>query len=1709
MRLFRTLALILLAALAMPAAPVGAFQLPGLQRDASNYLVELRRRFPAGGSPQQRAQAEQRAQNAERARDWAGAAAAWEERIGMGQVTAEHWMALGRAQMNRTPPEATRALQAGWFAFSLVGAGPAEVPSLLLMAEALRRLDRPVQMIEALEAVVEREPDEPRHRQQLAAARRAAGMLVRSVATEPDAEPARACLTFTVAPARRTDWQPGDWIRADPPIPNLAVERDGDALCVAGLPWGRSTRLILRSGLPGEDRMALRQDTPVTIAMPNRQARIAFDTRAFILPRGQEARVSVATVNVNTLHLRVMRVTERNLVAIRRTWTPGEAMGYWTADDIPEELGRQVWEGRAEVPRFEANRTQRTAIPLPEALRGFGPGMFVLVARQGDGGAGTGGDERAMAVLPIIATDLGLIAWRGADGLAVQVRGLGDARPKPGVRVALMARNNDVLAEATTDDAGLARFGAPLLRGRSGLAPVAVHAEAGDDLAALSLEAASFDLSDRGATGRPHPGPLDAFVWLDRGIFRPGETVNIAALLRDGGGAPADVPVRIRVKRPNGQVFAEAVPQRQGGASITWPLRLSANAQFGQWSIELLTDPDAPPIGTAQFRVDAFVPRRLDVQIGQVPPQLVPGRPFEVPVTARFLYGAPGAGLSGNAELRLRPDPEPFERWRGWRFGVATETFEPDLQTYEMEETDDQGRTTLSINLGQAPDTTRPLRADISVSITEPGGRESRARFEAPVRPRGNLVAVRPAFSDDAINEGTEAAFDIAAVSPEGDAVPATLRMRLVRERPNWRIVVRGSIARYETVWRDEPVDAQEVRVAPQQPIRFARTLPFGRYRLEVTDANGLGITSIRFRSGWAGVDAAEMPDRVDVSADRRAYRGGETARIRIQPPFAGMASVAVLTDRLVSIREVAVSADGAEVEVPVDAAWGPGAYVAVTVFRPGEVRQGSPGRGLGLAWIGLDPAARQLAVTIESPERIRPRQRIALPVRVAGAQGPVRLTLAAVDEGILRLTNFVSPDPVPHYTGRRRLGIDIRDDYGRLIAPAEGELAALRQGGDEAGVPAGFQPPQRVVSLFSGVVETDASGAATVTFDIPDFAGELRLMAVAWETNRIGAASRPMTVRDEVVAEALLPRFLAPGDEARLPVLIHNVELPAGEVVAELRTEGPLEIAGPARLTANLQTGARAQPVTALRATGSGEGVIRLAVTGPNNFRVEREARITIRSSRSTLTEIASAEIAPGTEIPLSPPIARFVPGTWRATASFGAAVRYDPAAMLRAVEFFPLACTEQVGSRALALSSAMDETGGDARAERLQRAVDAILDRQRYDGAFGLWSAQGEAEQWLTAFATEVLIRARNAGATVPEGALREALRFLEEAAEDASEDTPDGRAVQAYRLHALALAGQVRLGAARRLMERLNDMPTQLSRAQLGAVFARGGDRARAEQAFAAALAATGRRYWSLDFGTAARDALATALLLKESGLLPDRLTALLATLPGPEFRPQVTSTQEQGWAVAAAVALGQNMRALRVGLGDRTLESRGVALASLAGNATARNLGDAPVFSAVSITGVPTQPMPAERAGLRLRRQFFALDGQPLDLSRLRQGQSFILLIEAQSETGESHQAMIQQGLPAGWEIADRLGPGDVPNMQWLGTLTETVAQPALDDRYAAAVELTQGQSFARLAVRIRAVTAGRFELPGGEVADMYRPAIHARQNTVRVAVLPAD
>ena len=1691
---------VMLLTLAIGAARADEFTLPGLAADTNAYVALLTKRFPAGGTPQARRQAEAQADAATRKNDWAAAAAALETRVALGDAGPEFWLALAQAQLRRTPPDATRALQAAWQNFSNVDSGAPEIPALLLMADALLTLNRPAQAIQALEAATERAPDDAALRQRLADTRHTVGVLVSRVRAEPETDPPRACISFTSPPTRRDDFHPADWVRLEPAVPGAAVTHEADQICISGLPSGATTRIVLLAGLPGEDGLALVKQTALNVAMANRRPRIDFDTRLFVLPRGQTPTISMSTVNLSSVQLTLARLSERNIVAFVRENRLGQPVNSWAADQIGTETGRIVWQGTAAVPQWEQNRVAHTALPLPEALNasgpGAGPGLYALTAAAGDGTPNAQG-----AVQMILRTDLAPTVWRGADGLTVQVRGFSDVLPRAGVKLRLIASNNDILAETVTDADGVGRFAAPLLHGDGPMAPRAIHAfGADDDFTMLDLNGAAFDLADRGVAGMPDPGPLDAFVWLDRGIYRPGETVQVMALLRDDAGKSVTLPARVTIRRPNGQVFQETTPPPGPDGSLYLPVKLSPSSPVGTWTVEVRADPAAPPIGRTDFRVDAFVPDRMAVELGPTAGPLVVGHQYSLPIAARFLYGAPGAGLTGKAGLRLVQDDAPFPALAGYRIGLENEAYAPDRKDTDLPETDAQGHTTYTISIPRAPDTSFALKAAIDVVINDPSGHGSRATTEIKLRPAAPLIGIKPLFKGRAVDAGSEAGFDIVAVDPDGKPVAMAAKLRLVRERPDWRLVMHNSLASYETVWRDEPMRTLEVQIPAGAPLHFADKLDFGRYRIEVLEATGLAATSLRFRSGFVSSDSPDVPDQVDVSAEHAIYPPGGTARIHITPPFAGKATLLVLTDRVQMLRTLDVAEGGTDVDVPVSADWGSGGYVTVHLFRAAADGKSRPRRAIGLTWIGLDPAARKLDVAFDTPEKLAPRARAMIPIRTAPRAW---VSLAAVDEGILRLTSFTSPDPAAHYLGRRTLGIDIRDDWGRLIAPGEGLATALHQGGDASFVLPDV--PQKTVTLFTPPMQADADGKLAIPLDLPDFAGQIRLMAVAWNGSRIGAGSQDVRVVDPLVAEPLLPRFLAPGDQARLTVLLQNLDLPTGEDVATVSVDGPLSLSGPARLAATLAPMAQATPFTLLTATGAGRGVIKLDVTGPGGFQVHRESAITVRPSRGVATSVVGAELAPGAEVALAPPIGAYLPGTWRASASFGGVVRYDVAGMVQALENYPMNCVEQATSRGLPLALLPDgPMAGPDRAGQLQRAVGFVLDRQRFDGGFGLWSAEGDAEPWLSVYATEFLLRARDAGAAVPAEALKDAMKFVADAA-DSSGNDPDALAEQAYRLYVLALAGQGRPGAARVMAARIDRLPTPLAKAQLGAALALAHDPARAEVAFAAALAAPARKWWELDYGTALRDQAAIALLLKQSGVAPERLQTLLAAMPGPNLDPATLSTQEQAWTAAAGAVLGRDGHAAKIALDGKNEPTAPVVTVALTGPATAHNLDDRAVWESVSVTGVPVVPLPAARAGMRISRQFLNLDGTPLDLEHLKQNTVFVLLLEGRAEDGQAHQALVQHGLPAGWELAGRFGGGDTPGPSWLGKLTAPEAQPAADDRYAAILALTKDNPDFRLAVRVRAVTPGVFELPGAEVGDMYRPGVFARQAAGKITV----
>lgn len=1725
----RRLCLLILFVLVVAPAAAQTFSPPGLSGEAAAYAQEIRSRAPAQQSEAVRKAALERAQRAGQNGQYQQAVGALEEAIAHGDNRGATWLVLSLAWTSGTLDNVQRAMQAAYQAFVVSRDGAVKRQSLERLAGLFdQRLSQPILALDALETARRFGDLSEAEQSRLVSLRERVGLRLQGTDVQYEGETPTACFTFSYPLAKAESIRFDDFLAVEPAVP-LTTKVYDRRLCVTGITHGMVAKVMFRQGLPGEEGVRLNAPLTETVRVPDRSPVAAFRGNAFILPKGSTGGVPLETINLDQVRLTVFRINDRNLIREINAGNVTRTLYEYSARDLAQENGELIWEGTIRItgPR---NERVTTAVPVREAIGDLAPGLYVMMGEPE--GVSSEFQPWQKATQWLMVSDIGLTSMRGADGIDAFARSFANAEPLEGIELVLVARNNKELGRAVTDSIGRAHFPAGLVRGDGGNRPAALMAYgASDDFAVLDLTRAAFDLSDRGVSGRKTPGPLDAFLYTERGVYRPGETVHVTALLRDDETRAVDrFPLTVKVLRPSGTEFYRGVVPASGAGGHALPIGLTRTAPMGRWTINAYGDPEDDPIGTVTFQVEDFVPERLAVEVAPSVPFLVPEESADAIVDARFLYGPPGAGLGGKAEVSLGPDAQPYSEWRGYRFGLARENTTARLVNLEFPTTDETGRARVPVVLPPLPDTTRPLKAEIRVEVTEPGGRPTRARVEIPVRHQPFQIGIKPGFEGGAIAENGLAAFDLVALDPTGTPVAVQgARYELVAEHHQYQWYFEDGQYNYRTIVSEEQIDDGAIAFASDGPesMEFG-PLPYGRYRLEVFHEETGVATSLKFSAGW-WVDPSDddTPDRVLVAADQEVYEPGEQARIRITPPFAGNALVTVLTDRVHSATEVAVPEDGATINVPVSAEWGPGAYITVSLFRPPvEGRDRLPLRAIGLTWVAVDPAARSLNVAIEGPDLVRPRGPASIPVRVAASDGEalgeeVFLTLAAVDEGILRLTGYQSPDPLAHFFGKRSLGIDIRDDYGRLIDTIKGPTGELRQGGDAGGASLPVVP-FRVVAMFQGPVKVGPDGLAFVTLDIPDFNGEARLMAVAFGKTRLGSSSRPLTIRDPLVAEMTTPRFLAPGDISTLTLSLHNVEAPAGPVQVAVETQGPLAVEG-ARFSLALAQGERQTIERPLIANGAGIGDIRLRVEGPDGATIVRDFQITVRPARPVETLFMVRQLEPGATARIeAATLAGYLPGTGALSVTYGSAPPFDVPGLLGALDRFPYGCTEQVISRALPLLYVNDIVMGmgdvastdEALPARIDRAIGQVLDKQRYDGALGLWSGYGDPEPWLSAYGGEFLVRARMEGQAVPDAPLESLLTWLRSHAIDGPTD-PAGLASRAYALHVLALARVATPGPIRYFYHAFGErLPTPLAKAQVAAALARLGYREEAGRVFDEALENLSRDYWQEDYGTTVRDAAALVLLLAEAGLADSRLPTLIDRMPMAEAAVKETNTQEQAWLVVAADALMSRGGGLNLSVTGTSLPQRDPVylvptIMELSDGIAVRNLGRQAVWEAVSVKGVPLEARPAAREGLAIKRYFFNRDGTPLNLDAIRQNDVFVMVLEGESNTGVYHQAIAVHPMPAGWEIENsNLGASGTGDLPWLKDLTTPRSVQARDDRFVAAVDLSSSSPRFKLAFLVRAVTPGTYELPGGHLEDMYKPRFFARQAPGRIAVLPA-
>lgn len=1506
-----------------------------------------------------------------------------------------------------------------------------------------------------------------------------------------------------------------DFIRAE--TTGLSAEAEDRQLCVDGLRHGERYRIAFRAGLPAANGETLQKTVELNVYVQDRDASARFSGRAYVLPQRPDATVPVITVNTARLDVKIFRVGDRNVLRAMDDNLFAKPISRWDMQGFTETLGQEIWSGTAEI-SGELNREVTTALPVGDAILEAQPGVYALTARAPDTP-----DADTIATQWFIITDIGIATLEGNGGLHVFARSLKTAEAMEGATVRLVSKSNIVLGEAVTDAEGRATFGAELASGTGSAAPALVTVEMGTDYAFLDQDAAEFDLSDRGVEGRPPAPPIDVFLTTDRGAYRPGETIHTTLLARDHTSAAlTGVPLTLDLIRPDGVRYRRLLATGTGAGGYVTSLDLPANAARGSWKLRVLADREAPPLLEEPVLVEDFVPEKIDFDLSLAQDVVRLDSSPTLSVDARYLFGAPGAGLAIEGTVRLKAVSE-LAGFPGFAFGSHEAEFHTVTAGIGGGETGPDGRARIALDLPQVDTPDKPLEMETVLRLRDGSGRPVERRISAPVAPAAPLIGIKPLF-DGAVSEGAEARFAVLAVGRDGrqmDLGTAEWVINRLNIRYQWYNQY-GSWS-YEPIVRRERVASGSLTLTAEGAATISAPVEWGRYEVKVIHRDApFTQSSTRFSAGWYASGAADdTPDLLDVGLDRPAYAVGDTVSLRLVSRFDGVARISVLSDRLIATEAVPVTRGDNTIAVQVTEDWGAGAYVTASVVQPmGQAADRSPARALGLAYAPVDPGRKALSVAFESRPEATPRESYEAVLKVAGVQPgeTAHATIAAVDVGVLNLTRFAAPDPSGHYFGQRRLGVELRDLYGRLIA-ADGVPGRLRSGGD-GGAGAGMQSPppnEEVLALFSGPLTVGPDGTVRHRFDLPDFNGTVKLMAVVWSDTGIGEAEQDVLVRDPVVLSAFAPRFLTPGDRSRIRLEMTHAFGPTGAFELTLGTSAGLAMEGGTRTVRLTEDGQKLTLDLPVEATAPGAPRFEAFLKTPDGRVLSKSITLAVQWNDPEIARQTRVSLAPGETLTLDDAaLSGLRTGTASATLALGPLARFDAPGLLSALDRYPYGCTEQVTSRAMPLlyfeqlSSALGLADKAQVRERVDQAVRQVLSNQSSNGAFGLWRPDS-GDLWLDAFVTDFLSRARAQGFEVPELAFAQALDNLRNRVNYAGDFEEGGEDV-AYALLVLAREGHAAMGDLRYYADaRADNFATPLAQAQVGAALAAYGDQARADRMFrlagARAMAATPSNSFRADYGTVLRDSAAVLSLAVAAGSTAvDRVALADRVASAPAAR---RSTQENLWSLMAVRALLEEGGADGLTLNGTPMAPplvRALNEADLAAPIRIANTGNSPVTTVLTTYGVPVEPEPADGNGYRIQRSYFTLEGRPVELSQVAPNSRLVAVLKITPLRDRRARLIVNDPLPAGLEIDNPalIEAGSVSALGWLKPNAYAETTEFRSDRFVAAVNWSGRDAF-QLAYVVRAVSPGSFHHPAATVEDMYRPDFRARTGVGRVTV----
>lgn len=1211
------------------------------------------------------------------------------------------------------------------------------------------------------------------------------------------------------------------FISVEPALKNQEISIDNQEITIMGdLPQPNDIKLKMKKGLPGLYGGVLEEDYIQYLIADDVSPLLRFaDKKGMYLARGGEENLKLEAVNIPQVEVEVMEVYHNNILFFfannysydRYRYREDDYYFNENADYDVREYGRSLYK---EDIKFAENKNamQQATLNLHKAINQRFKGIYVVQIRSDL-------DYYLRDSKIISFSDIGLISKYSGDELLVFANSIKTTEPMAGLNVSLISSNNQVLASALTDEKGIARF-ENLRNKTTGFTPRLITANSADDFNFLDMEATEVETSRFDVGGKlVSSETYDAFMYADRNLYRPGETMHLSAIVRDYAfGVVKDVPMVLKIVTPTGKIFNQYQITLNEEGSLVHDLEIPDFAQTGQYVAELYTGNDKL-VQSYRFNVEEFQPDKIRVVLNG-PEKAEAGGEVKVGVKAEYLFGEPAKGHKYEYDFVLNHQPFVADKFQDFAFDKNTYKKTSTSNEGGDGELDAQGMAELSYSIPEELETDGYVKGRAYVSVFDVTGRTVNRAVSFDIFPRNYFIGIKKQGSYFGLNEDVR--YKVLALDPD-QKIHKNFPLKVALVRYDWKTVLTKNNSgrfEYQSQQSEVPVWERNVKLnGAAEDVAF-KVDKAGKYQLRIYKDGDEGYVyqdfyAYDYRSTTASSFEINREGQIDIVLDKRSYKSGETAKALFITPFSGKMLVTVEREKVYEHFYVEVTKNSVELPIKLTDAYLPNVYISATIFKPHTLENQAVPLfvGHGYTSVAVENPGTLLPVSISAPEHIKPNSKQTVTVK-AGAEKDVFVTLAAVDEGILQVKNYKTPNPHAYMYGKRQLSVESHDLY-ELLLPEYSKISSAA-GGDDYADGKRQNPIKskrfKLVSLWSGIKKTNEKGEVKVELDIPQYNGELRLMAVAYQGKRFGSGDKAMKVYDDVILMPALPRSLTLGDSLALPVSVMNTTDKAGEVNVNIEVSGPLKITSNKTQSVKLDPNGTANVFFGLSTTDDvGVATIRFTTTGLG--KTQEVVELAIRPAAAYSSESGAGEIEAGQELGIDIP-SDFVPGTQntRVVASNFPALRN--AKQLRYLLGYPHGCLEQTTSKLfpqlyfneLAQAVAPDVLGKNNSAYYVRKGIDKLESMADYNGKMAYWQGQYDSyHTWSSVYATHFLVEAKKAGYDVDNYVYNSVLgRLSENLSNKETQDyvtyTPTGKTIKKiapksviYGLYVLALAGK----------------------------------------------------------------------------------------------------------------------------------------------------------------------------------------------------------------------------------------------------------------------------------------------------------------------------